>query len=114
MYIHNATFMIDGSKGVEFLEWFAPLARKACKLPDHASGKEMEVELTGHLSVLKEAQGHAPGAGEPLSIAFQVEFDDMSRLNVWREKRLRPLVSAFERRYAPEAMVFTSVFESIF
>ena len=117
MYIHNATFMIEARKGVEFLEWFAPLARKACKLPvrtDGKEGEEGEEEFIGHLSVLKEAQGHEPGSGEPLSVAFQVEFEDMSRLHEWREKRLRPLISAFERRFAPEAMVFTSVFESIF
>ena len=114
MYIHNATFMIDAGKGGEFLEWFAPLARKSCKLHVYSGGEEIEVVQKSHLSVLRETQGHRPGDGEPLSVAFQVEFNDMVLLHEWREKRLRPLVSAFERRFAPEAMVFTSVFESIF
>ena len=110
MLIHNATFMVEPQKGAEFLEWFAPLARKA------SSGER------ARLSVLRNA-GKAMYTesdmldfddSQPLSVAFQCEFDSMKELNEWREKRLRPLTAAFEQRYAPDAMVFTSVFEQIF
>lgn len=101
MLIHNATFMVEYDKGAEFLKWFVPLAHKA--------GGE-----SGHVSVLREAHGVPSGESHPLSVAFQVAFDNKDQVEAWRAKRLRPLVKAFERRYAPHGMVFTSVFESIF
>lgn len=94
--------MVEALRGAEFLEWFAPLARKAAP------------EGRSRLSVMRQAAGEVAGAGQPLSVAFQAEFETMAEIEEWTAKRLRPLVAAFERRFAPEAMVFTSVFETIF
>ena len=102
MLIHNATFMVDPRRGAEFLEWFAPLAHKAGP------------EGRSRLSVMRQAGGAEAGEAQALSVAFQGEFDTMQEIDEWTAKRLRPLIAAFERRFAPEAMVFTSVFETIF
>ncbi len=102
MLIHNATFMIAPERGEEFLDWFVPLARKAGP------------EGRSHVSIMRQAGGTAYSDDQAMSIAFRAEFDTMPEIAEWTAKRLRPLVAAFERRFAPEAMVFTSVFETIF
>lgn len=102
MLIYNATFMVDPQRGAEFLEWFAPLAHKAGP------------EGRSRLSVMRQAGGEEADASQALSVAFQGEFETIDEVETWVAKRLRPLVAAFERRFAPDAMVFTSVFESIF
>lgn len=102
MLIHNATFMVAPERGAEFLEWIAPLAYKA-------GGRRRP-----RLSVMRQAGGATADEAQALSVAFQVEFETMAEVEEWTGKRLRPLVAAFERRYAPDAMVFTSVFETIF
>ncbi len=94
--------MVDPRRGAEFLEWFAPLARKAGP------------EGRSRLSVMRQAGGEVAGEAQALSVAFQGEFETMAEIEEWTAKRLRPLVAAFERRFAPDAMVFTSVFETIF
>lgn len=99
MLIHNATFMVAPERGAEFIDWFVPLARKA--------GPEGKYRV----SVMRQAGGTAATDGQALSVAFQAEFESMAEIGEWTGKRLRPLVAAFERRFAPEAMVFTSVFE---
>lgn len=113
MIVHNATFMVEAHKGAEFLEWFAPLAHKAG--PDGCC----------HLSVLREAGNvkrsdggedlHPVGRqGEPLSVAYQAEFESENEMSRWLSSRFRPLAAAFERRYINAGMVFTSVSERIF
>lgn len=94
--------MVDPCRGAEFLEWFAPLARKAGP------------EGRSRLSVMRQAGGVMAGETQALSVAFQGEFETMKEIEAWTTKRLRPLVATFERRFAPDAMVFTSVFETIF
>lgn len=113
MIVHNATFMVEKQRGVEFLEWFAPLAHKA--------GPEGRC----HLSVLREAGNikksdgdeelHAVDRnGEPLSVAFHVEFESEQEMERWINSRFKPLAAAFERRYLHAGMIFTSVSERIF
>ncbi len=113
MIIHNATFIVEARNGAGFLEWFAPLAHKAGP------------EGRSHLSVLRKAgnvtEGDenevlhtAGGEGEPLSVAFQAEFDTENEMTKWIGSRFRPIASAFGRRYANAGMVFTSVSERIF
>lgn len=94
--------MVDPRRGAEFLEWFTPLARKAGP------------EGRSRLSVMRQAGGEVAGESQALSVAFQGEFETMTEIEEWVAKRLRPLVSAFERRFAPDALVFTSVFETVF
>lgn len=94
--------MVDPQRGAEFLEWFAPLARKAGP------------EGMSRLSVMRQAGDETAGETQALCVAFQGEFESMEDVAAWTSKRLRPLVAAFERRFAPDAMVFTSVFETIF
>ncbi len=57
MLIHNATFMVDPHRGAEFLEWFAPLARKA-----GPEGKS-------RLSVMRQAGGETAGETQALCVA---------------------------------------------
>lgn len=80
MLIHNATFMVDPQRGAEFLEWFAPLARKA-----GPEGKS-------RLSVMRQAGGETAGETQALCVAFQGEFESMEDVAAWTSKRLRPLV----------------------
>lgn len=107
MLVFNSTYIIDREKGCEFLEWFAPLAHKAGP------------EGRAHLAVLKGGLDKLDGLDEsdrqePLSVAFQVEFDSRQEMNKWIASRFRPLAAAFERRYSPPGMIFTSISERIF
>lgn len=93
--------MISPERREEFAEWFIPLARKA--------GPEGRCRV----SMMREAGGAVSDDGQAVSFAFQAEFETMAEIEAWVRGRLRPLVAAFERRFAPEAMVFTSVFETL-
>ena len=101
MYIHNASFIIDPARGEEFIDWMLPLARKVAD------------PAVSRLSVMRQAGGEVAGEAQALSVAFQTEFHTVEEAEEWVRKRLNPLVAAFERRFAPGAMVFTSIFETI-
>ena len=110
MYIYNSTFILDPARADEFVSWFAPLARKAagdapCRLSRmRAAGIEENTDA--------EMADASRSEDEAVSVAFQTEFHTLEAAGEWSRRRLRPLVAAFERRFAP-GMVFTSVFETI-
>lgn len=101
MFIQNVTFIIEPSKAMEFINWVMPLARKAAG------------DAPSRLSVMRKAGGEEAGDSQAMSVAYQVEFPTVEEAEIWVAKRLNPLVAAFERRYAPGAMVFTSIFETL-
>lgn len=113
MLVFNSTYIIDREKGCEFLEWFAPLAHKA-----GPEGRAHLAVLRGGLDRLDKLDGldglDESDRQEPLSVAFQVEFDSRQEMNKWIASRFRPLAAAFERRYTPPGMIFTSISERIF
>lgn len=100
MYIHNTTFFIDHSAEEKFLAWLRTQVEKTGFFQSGVSPR---------LSRLLAP----PEEGQPLGIAMQVEFADIDGALQWRESELMPLVDAFEKHFAPEALSYSSVFETI-
>lgn len=110
MYIYNATFIIEPACADEFIGWITPLARKAA---GDAPSRLSRICAAGTEENTDTGMTEPDGRGEDaVSVAFQTEFHTMDAAREWSRRRLRPLVAAFERRFAP-GMVFTSVFETI-
>lgn len=65
------------------------------------------------VSILRKIGSEEELASQPASIAYQLEFETYSEIDLWVEKRLNPIRKAFQRNFGPEAMVFTSIFETI-
>lgn len=101
MFIHNVSFIIDPRKRDEFLRWVSPRARDAAG------------DLPSRLSVMRQAGGEDAKNAQALSIAFQAEFNTMTQVVEWVESELNPLIAEFEKRFAPEGMAFTSIFETV-
>lgn len=104
MLIHNNTFMILREREEEFLEWF----RAEIPLLEEASGG-----VNARLSVMRKAGGQYQIESEAQSVAFQMEFETMDALEAWAAGPMARVVERFEKRFGPEAMTFTSVFETV-
>lgn len=102
MYIYNTTFMILPGREKALFELLAP-AVALCK----------ERGLNPRVSVMREAAGMAAPSEEPSSIAFQLEFHSLETLHKWEAGEGAELSERFIRTFAPEAMVFSSVFETL-
>ena len=102
MLIHNTTFMTEPGRESEFLQWFRT------QMP----------ELTGdgtapRLSALRMAAGQEAGEEQAHSMAFQMEFDDIVSLVQWADGPLQSVTLRFMKHFGPNAVFFTSVFETI-
>ena len=102
MYIYNTTFMILPGKEKALLELLAP-AVSLCQ----------DRGLNPRVSVMREAAGKPAPSDEPSSIAFQMEFHSLESLHKWEGLEGAELSERFIRTFAPEAMVFSSVFETL-
>ncbi len=102
MYIFNTTFMLlPGGEGI-LLELLTPVVA-ICR----------EGGLNPRVSVMKEAGGAPASKEEASSVAFQVEFNNLDDLRHWEKGENKILTDKFTDIFAPEAMTFTSVFETV-
>ncbi|MCM1370069.1 MAG: DUF4286 family protein [Candidatus Amulumruptor caecigallinarius] len=101
MIIFNSTFMIETERESEFLKWFAANMHM---LGNHSNSR---------LSAMREAGGTDWRHAEAHSIAWQTEFSSIRDAKKWSDEIFRPLAAEFEKHFAPNAIVFTSLFETI-
>lgn len=97
MLIQNVTFMVEPRNSGEFEAWIR-----------HELGDAM-----GRLSVMREVGGAPASADEAASYAYQEEFDTIEAARERYETVIEPLTESFLRRFAPHAIFFTSIFETI-
>ncbi len=101
-YICNATFMIECRLEDKFLEWLRN--RKPALLTGNNPAR---------LSAMRMAGGIDYRHAEAQSVAFQQEFPSIEGAQAWIDGPLAQVAADFERDFGPQAMVFTSIFESL-
>ena len=99
--IHNATFMMEVEREEEFINWFRLQIPRLGSL------------AAPRLSSMREAGGIDYSHAEAQSVAFQCEFLSAKEALQWRNETFSEVASEFMARFAPNAMVFTSIFEEI-
>lgn len=104
MLIHNTTFMMLREREEEFLRWFR------AELPALTG---TDAGAAPRLSAMRTAGGVSHSEAEAQSVAFQMEFADRNRLDKWARNSLADVAARFEERFGPDAVVFTSVFETL-
>lgn len=65
------------------------------------------------VSAMREAGGVSHEHADAASVAFQVEFPSEASARIWAERSFNPLAAAFDKRFGPEGMAFTSLFEVV-
>ncbi len=109
MIIHNATFMVRREMEAEVILW---LKGEIAKL--EAGDKAGMGEGTNpRVSAMREAGGVSHEHADAASVAFQVEFPSVAAAKLWGERSFERLASAFDSKFGPEGMVFTSLFEVV-
>lgn len=104
MFIYNTTFFIEHSSLDRFLAWLRPIVEtRLCS----AGGDNPR------LSRLVEVPGEGMPEGQPLGIALQVEFETIDAARIWGESSLRPVLVEFDSMFAPAAVSFSSLFETL-
>ncbi len=103
MLIQNVSFIINLSHEEELLKWLRPHLGPAMQ----AGG------INPRLSVMRATAGADDVAAHAQTIAFQTEFCDSATLQTWKTTVLLPLIAEFEKTFGPEAVAFTSVFETL-
>lgn len=102
MYILNITFMMVPESEPRFRELIAPTVSH-CR----------EDGLNPRLSRMREAGGVEAAADEALSIAFQIELPTIEEARRWHGILEASAVAEFIEAFAPEAITFASIFETI-
>lgn len=117
MLIHNTTFMMEPGRESEFLQWFRT---QLPELTGTGGGKDPdstdEASCGGRaprLSALRMAAGQEAGEDQAHSVAFQMEFADIDTLVKWADGPLEAMAMRFMKHFGPNAVFFTSVFETI-
>ena len=103
MYIQNISFIIVRERERELLDW----------LEDNKTVLTGTGGINHRLSILRETAGASDVTAEAQTIAFQAEFCDMKALRAWMDNSIHPLIIQFETKFGPEAVAFTSVFETL-
>lgn len=106
--ICNVTFMLLREDEEKFIAW---LSGKKETLTAGAPG--MDFPEAPRLTSMRMAGGVDYRQAEAQSVAFQQEFPSAESARAWSEKILPEVASEFEARFAPHAMLFTSLFEII-
>lgn len=99
--IHNATFMMECEREEEFIRWF------------NGQLSRLGTLASARLSAMREAGGIDYTHAEAQSVAFQCEFNSVEEALKWRNEVFADVASDFMTHFAPNAMVFTSIFEGI-
>ena len=103
MIIHNATFMIEKEREGEFVKWLAERLDSVIEPP----------ALNPRVSAMREAGGVDYRQAEAQSVAFQLEFPTLETARDWSSRKFGPLAAEFAEAFGPNAMAFTSLFETI-
>lgn len=108
MVIHNATFMVRKELENDLILW---LKGEIARMEGGKAG--MGEGCNPRVSAMREAGGVSHLHADAASIAFQVEFPSEASAKIWAERAFNPLVVAFDDKFGPEGMVFTSLFEVV-
>lgn len=65
------------------------------------------------VSAMREAGGVSHEHADAASVAFQVEFPSVNSAKIWGDRIFQKLAGAFDAKFGPEGMVFTSLFEVV-
>ena len=65
------------------------------------------------LTAMREAGGVDYRQAEAQTVAFQSEFDSVADARSWASHVFVSTAAAFEEKFGPQAMVFTSLFETV-
>ncbi len=104
MYISNISFFVLPSRETEFIQWIRN------EIAIHvAAGKGEEHSL----SRLAESGNGEDEGDEARSVAYQVKFPTFEAAAGWRDNELMELAERFIQKFGPDAMFFTSIFETI-
>lgn len=103
MLIQNISFIIVLDREEDLLGWLRGI------LPEFIA----KGGLNPRLSILRTVAGANEVQSQSQTIAFQLEFCDKESLDEWKEEALITLVRRFEDKFGPEAIAFTSVFETL-
>lgn len=103
MTIHNATFMVERHREADVILWL----KQELTTLHRAAG------TAPRISAMREAGGVSAEHADAASVAFQMEFPDHESAKAWSLTVFNELAARFEKQFAPDAMVFTSLFEVI-
>lgn len=94
--------MLEREREVEFVTW---LRGRLAELP---------VTMRGlRITAMREAGGVDYREAEAQTVAMQLEFGSADEARRWSASHFGGLAAAFEERFGPQALVFTSIFEVI-
>lgn len=91
----------------EFLAWLGPELRRLGA--DDAATAGMSWRVT----TMREAGGVDYRQAEAQTVAWQCEFPSIEAARAWGVDVFASVAARFEERFGPEAMVFTSIFETV-
>lgn len=108
MFICNATFMMETHREAEFIKWLSAHKEALAKASSGLSAPE-----NFRLSSMRMAGGIDYRHAEAQSVALQQEFPTRKDAEDWLADTFSTVAADFEAHFAPNAMVFASIFESI-
>lgn len=101
MVIHNATFMIPTEREADLIDWL----RLRLSTVDGLKNPRV--------SAMREAAGVDYRQAEAQSVAFQTEFDTLDEARLWSKSIFAQIADEFQKEFAPQALIFTSLFEAL-
>lgn len=104
MIIHNASFMIEREREPELTDWLR------AEIGSIAFG-DSKAPADPKLSAMREAGGVDYRKAEAQTVAFQVMFRTIEEARSWSKTVFADIAARFEEKFAPQALVFTSIFE---
>lgn len=107
MVIFNATFMIEGSREREFVDWLWKEMPSAMPMGYGRNGWDYGLQV----SAMREAGGVDYRQAEAQSVSVQMRFADIAAARLWARGKFASLAARFEEAFGPQGMVFTSIFE---
>lgn len=113
MIIFNASFIIEHSKEEAFKAWITDRrgwfrgVNRAEIRPSASAPSEIRI------SALRATGGVEQGAIDSHTISIQSSFATMADGKRWEEEIFTSIAESFYATFAPNAMIFTSYFETI-
>ena len=104
MVIHNASFIIEREREEAFVEWLRQIVAERVSYAESGPCRPV-------LTAMREAGGVDYRQAEAQTVAWQVQFDCIESARAWSASTLAGIGAAFEEKFGPNAMLFTSIFE---
>lgn len=98
--IYNVSFLIPRRKEVQLISF---LRRE----------RDLMESPGAQLSSMRESGGVDYREAESQSVAFQTVHPSLEEAREWGKGVLAPVASRFEREFAPDGLMFTSLFQKI-